>query len=142
MENDLVRLCTPSLAILLIHSQLLLERERNPIWYNAKHDTTPGRRYTFFFRTESERPILRPPLLHPNCSLVLGDLFWHKPAVGDDQIWLRVADEATQQAKWQAIEFGYVREDEDGRHLTLTPSRQALSWVGGDWGTRRVTESA
>lgn len=48
-------------------------------------------------------------------------------------------DAATGEEIWKVIDRGYARED--GRRLTITRKKQALSWVGGDWGTRRVTES-
>ena len=70
-----------------------------------------------------------------------GDLFLHKH--GDDgvpQLWLRSGDgdagDDDDDDYWESVKVGYIRED--GRKLTITPIGGHPSWVGGDWGSRRV----
>ncbi|KAI0363918.1 hypothetical protein BV20DRAFT_1057658 [Pilatotrama ljubarskyi] len=118
-------------------SELKLVRHRNPIRGNGKHDASHGRQYTWWFKTESEQEIANPPALLPSCGLQCGDLFWNSTPE-HSQFWLRVMDETTKEETWQPIELGYERAD--GRILTITPKKQALSWVGGDWGSRRVSK--
>ncbi|OJT07708.1 hypothetical protein TRAPUB_1398 [Trametes pubescens] len=113
-----------------------LKRNKNPIRWNDKHDAVRGRQYTWWFETESKTSIARPPPIHPSCGLREGDLFWHKTA-GSSQFWLRILDEDTATEIWQPIELGYPRVD--GRCLTITPTKAVPSWVGGDWGSRRVS---
>ncbi|KAI0355761.1 hypothetical protein OH77DRAFT_1424711 [Trametes cingulata] len=118
-------------------SRLKLIRHKNPIRGNGKHDASVGRQYTWWFKTESDQEIAEPPALLPSCGLQRGDLFWHRTPAGS-QFWLRVLEEATGEDIWRAIDLGYERVD--GRILTITPKKQALSWVGGDWGSRRVSK--
>lgn len=93
--------------------------------------------FTYWFETSSSKPIDSPPLLHRTCRLEVGDLFLHR-SPGSVQIWLRMGDEEDdEEDEWEEIEEGYERSV-DGRRLTLTPTRQMPSWVGGDWGSRRV----
>lgn len=140
MANQLVRFGSSCIYYSIAHlPQLVLKRERNRIRSNNKHDIVPrGKQYTWWFQTKSEQPIACPPPLHPSCKLSIGDLFWHK-AGDQDQFWLRVLDDESGEEMWKVIERGYVRED--GRRLTVTPTKQVLSWVGTMWGNRRVTES-
>ncbi|RDX40002.1 hypothetical protein OH76DRAFT_1490657 [Lentinus brumalis] len=128
----------PATQLSILPKGLRLKREKGPIRYNAKHDTTPGLRYTYWFETSGERPILAPPLLHPACGLQRGDLFFHRWAdASDPQFWLRQQDDLVGEDVWQSVDIGYVRED--GRKLTLTDKVQRPSWVGGDWGSKRVS---
>lgn len=95
------------------------------------------KQYTWWFKTTSENPISVPPLLHPSCGLQRGDLFYHKHATGW-QFWLRQVDEIANKDVWEHIDVGYIRED--GRKLTVTQTLQVPSWVGDDWGTKKVRE--
>ncbi|KAI9057512.1 hypothetical protein FKP32DRAFT_1607208 [Trametes sanguinea] len=115
-----------------------LVRQKNPIRGNGKHDASMGRQYTYWFQTESSQPIERPPHLHVSCALRPGDLFWHKTR-DQSQFWLRLLDADSEREVWKVVEPGYERAD--GRRLTITPKKQVLSWVGGDWGSRRVSAS-
>ncbi|KAH9853716.1 hypothetical protein C2E23DRAFT_884388 [Lenzites betulinus] len=119
-----------------IETLVKLKRNKNTIRGNDKHDTSLGRLYTWWFETISDYRITAPPPLHTSCGLQRGDVFWHK-SPGYHQFWLRVWDETQEEEGWQAIPLGHQRAD--GRLLTITPKEGRLSWVGGDWGSRRVT---
>lgn len=118
--------------------QIKLKRNKNVIRGNDKHDIVKRRQYTWWFETTSESSIAYPPAVHPSCGLREGDLFWHQYA-GGFQFWLRVLDGHTTTETWQPIKLGDSRAD--GRRLTITPTKKVLSWVGGDWGNRRVSVS-
>ena len=92
-----------------------------------------GQLFTTWFETTSTRTISAPPKLHSKCRLQRGDLFLHKHPEAL-QIWMRTSDDV-----WLKIEVGYERED--GRQLNITPKLQVPSWVGGDWGARRISAS-
>ena len=101
----------------------------------ANHRQGPSERhYTSWFDTESSHPISVPPPLHPSCGLQQGDLFLHRTPI-EQQLWLRVSDEEHGET-WKPVGPGYERED--GRKLTITPKMKIPSWVGRDWGARRV----
>lgn len=86
----------------------------------------------------SERPLTIPPPLHPTCGVQRGDIFFHT-FPGGFQFWFRMRREDTGADTWESVELGYVRED--GRKLTITRKSKRPSWVGGDWGVRRVSAS-
>ena len=115
-----------------------MKREKQRIRDNGKHDSTPGRQYTYWFETTGNGPIPAPPTLHPACSLRRGDLFFHR-FPGGPQFWLRQEDENGEEDIWKSVDIGYVRGD--GRTLTVTEKLQRPSWVGGDWGSKRVSAS-
>ena len=116
-----------------------LTRKRRKIRENGKHDrgTHHGEQYTYWFETAGTDRLAGPPLIHHSCGLKRGDIFFHKLPDGW-QLWLRNGDESAVEDVWTEVDIGYIRED--GRKLTVTPTIQAPSWVGGDWGTKKVRE--
>ena len=113
-----------------------LKRHRQSLRKNDKHDTfLEGSKHAWWFKTAGNNPIHAPPLLHPSCKLQVGDIFYHQNSV-KPQFWIRDRDEGSEEGCWRSIDLGYERED--GRKLTLTEKYRDPSWVGGDWGIKRV----
>lgn len=82
---------------------------------------------------------MAPPLLHPNCGVQLGDVFFHKWA-DRFQLWLWQQDDDTGDNIWRSVEIGHERED--GHRLTITAQSQRPSWVGGDWSVKHISAGA
>ena len=85
-----------------------------------------------------EHPLSAPPILHPSCGLQRGDLFFYEHP-GSKQFWLREQGEPDGEDIWTSVDIGHIRGD--GRKLTVTDKRERPSWVGGDWGSKRVSAS-
>ena len=94
---------------------------------------------TWYFETKSDARLDAPPSLDPGCGVELGDLFLHWYDDDNVQVWLRTLPEDDDEEEWEEISVGYIRDD--GRQFIITPTNKYPSWVGGDWGSRRVAAS-
>ncbi|KAF7798360.1 hypothetical protein EIP86_009581 [Pleurotus ostreatoroseus] len=83
-----------------------------------------------WFEASSGKRMRHPPDLSSRSDLEIGDVFYNRLDDGNSQFWLWTYH-ANGTTIWKPIPLNYERED--GKRLTLTPTRQQPSWVTEKW---------
>ncbi|KAI0742324.1 hypothetical protein C8Q80DRAFT_1273016 [Daedaleopsis nitida] len=110
------------------------EQDGDPIFIRDSRvtSTTEPDVLTHFWESFSLIPLRQPPDLSSHPDLVFGDVYCNivKGNVPTVQLW-HWTREAGSDGVWQKVKEGYQRED--GRQLSITPTRHQPSWVSQEW---------